>query len=153
MRTTTCSPNPNVIKFSHWGKPIKILRKSVGAWDVIKVPSIGNWSAILGNGATVLSKHINLLLNDTWVAIVVEFLWRIGSWSNLWFAETGIRNKSAYGWWNKKNQGQSRVDLSVYLEGYVPSRRSLHSPALKEKMQKTLRQSEPQRNDFKPGFD
>ena len=54
---------------------------------------------------------------------------------------------------NKKNQGQSRVDLSVYFEGYVPSRRSLHSLALKEKTQKTLRQSEPQRNDFKPGFD
>ena len=54
---------------------------------------------------------------------------------------------------NKKNQGQSRVDLSVYFEGQVPSRRSLHSLALKEKTQKTLRQPEPQRNDFKPGFD
>ena len=54
---------------------------------------------------------------------------------------------------NKKNQGQSRVDLSVYFEGQVPSRRSLHSLALKEKTQKTLRQPEPQRNDSQPGFD
>ena len=86
-------------------KANKILRKSIGSWDVIKVPSIGNWSAILGNEATVLSKHINLLLNDTWVAIVVEFLWKIGSWSNLWFAGTGVRNKSAYGWRNIKKSG------------------------------------------------
>ena len=98
--TTTSSPTSNFIRFTHWGKPIKILRKSVGSWDVIRVPSTGNWSAILGNEVTVLSKHINLLLNDTWVAIVVEFLWRIGSWSNLWFAETGVRSKSACGWRN-----------------------------------------------------
>ena len=48
---------------------------------------------------------------------------------------------------------QFAVDLSIYFEGQVPSRRSLHSLALKEKTQKTLRQPEPQRNDFKPGFD
>ena len=40
----------------------------------------------------------------------------------------------------KKNQGHSRVDLSVYFEGLSPCMRSLHSLALKEKMQKPLRQ-------------
>ena len=39
------------------------------------------------------------------------------------------------------------------LKVQVPSRRSLHSLALKEKTQKTLWQPEPQWNDSQPGFD
>ena len=45
----------------------------------------------------------------------------------------------------KKNQGQSRVDLSVYFED---KSQATHL-RLRKKTQKTLRQPEPQRNDFK----